>query len=138
MDEIKETTELNDAVTDTAEEIPESETPVAEESSPLEEDIKELKAGFAELSELESITELDNPVRYAALRDIGLSPSEAYLLTSRRIMKQDNRAHLTSTVPAAAKSPDIGLGKHEMAQLRDIFGDVSDAEIYNLYKKVTQ
>lgn len=132
MDETKDTA--------TQETVSATETEQAPPSAPdpLANDIEELKEGFSELSEIESITELDNPIRYAALRDIGLSPSEAYLLTSRKIAKQDNRSHLTASVPAAAKSPEIGLGKRELEELRDIFGNISDAEIYQLYKKVTK
>ena len=77
-------------------------------------------------------------MRYAALRDLGLSPAEAYILTSRRRMGYDNRSHLTSGVPTAARSPHRGLSSRELLEMRSIFGDMSDAEIHNLYKKVTK
>lgn len=44
-------------------------------SDTLSEDIEELRRDFPELRDIESVTELSNPIRYAALRDIGLSAS---------------------------------------------------------------
>ena len=105
--------------------------------SEVESDIEELRSVFPELAELGSITELKNPTRYAALRDMGLSVSEAYLATTPRVAQPDNRAHLTSSVPRGAKSPEGPMTKHQLKQARAIFGDMSDSEIYNLYKKVT-
>ena len=49
----------------------------------MENDIRQLHEEFTELRGKRSITELENPIRYAALRDMGLSPAEAYLATSR-------------------------------------------------------
>ena len=105
--------------------------------SEVDSDIEELRSVFPELAELGSITELKNPTRYAALRDMGLSVSEAYLATTPRVAQPDNRAHLTSSVPRGAKSPEGPMTKHQLKQARAIFGDMSDSEIYNLYKKVT-
>ena len=58
------------------------------------EDVKILSEEFSELEGLSDITELENPLRYAALRDLGLTPTEAYLATTRRKRERDNRAHL--------------------------------------------
>ena len=46
------------------------------------EDIAELCREFPELK-IDSLTELDNPLRYGALRDMGLTPTEAYLATRK-------------------------------------------------------
>lgn len=104
----------------------------------IDSDIKELKEEFPELSHITSITELQNSIRYAALRDLGLSPGEAYLLTSRRRATYDNRSHLTASVPASAKSPSSAMNHREMEEMRRLFGDISDSEIHKLYKKVTK
>ena len=100
-------------------------------------DLKELKGEFPELCGLEHISGLDNPMRYAALRDLGLSPREAYLATARR-QRADGRAHLSSAVPRGAGSPGGGMSARELAQAREIFSDMSDVEIRALYKKVTK
>ena len=49
-----------------------------------------------------------------------------------------SRAHLTSSVPRAARVPRGVLTKGEMAEIRSIFGDMDDAEIQRLYKRVTK
>jgi hypothetical protein len=99
-------------------------------------DVITLRAEFPELSGLSDVCELENPLRYAALRDLGLSPAEAYLATSRR-HKKDNRSHLHSTRTASYSSQG-SMSEAEMAAAREIFGDISDSEIRKLYKKVTK
>lgn len=101
----------------------------------VDNDLCELRAAFPEMAEAKSISELSNPTRYAALRDLGLSATEAYLATTPRLAG-DNRSHLTSGVPTAAKTPDLGMSRAEMEQVRGIFRGMSDAEIQKLYQKV--
>lgn len=101
------------------------------------EDLLSLKAEFPELSSLNDISELNNPLRYAALRDLGLSPAEAYLATAKRVPKRDNRAHL-SAVGTIAYAPHGSMTEAEMTAARELFSDISDAEIRKLYKKVTK
>ena len=52
--------------------------------------------------------------------------------------KESNRAHLTSSVPRAAKPPASALTKGELAEIRAIFRNLDDSEIQRLYKKVTK
>lgn len=52
--------------------------------------------------------------------------------------QKSNRAHLTSSVPRAARVPTGVLTKGEMAEIREIFGDMDDTEIQRLYKRVTK
>ena len=101
-------------------------------------DLAALKHEFSELSELESIGELENAARYGALRDLGLTPREAYLATAPRRPRTDNRAHLTSAVPAKAGSPDVGISARELSNARELFSGLSDSEIRSLYKRVTK
>ena len=117
---------------------PDGEAHDDEKTSITDNDLAELKEEFPELQGMESITELNNPIRYAALRDLGLSPAEAYILTSRKRIGYDNRSHLTTSVPSAARSPRGGMSARELEEARQIFGNISDAEIYRLYKKVTK
>ncbi len=131
-------------VSDMDEAIQEAEAVEAQSQGPsaaeqtVDEDIRTLREGFPELSELESITQLKNPTRYAALRDLGLSAEEAYLATSPRPRQPDNRAHLTSGVPAAAAPPASAMTKSQMAEARELFKGMSDAQIQKLYQKVTK
>ena len=100
-------------------------------------DLEELKREFRELSSLTDITELKNPLRYAALRDLGLTPAEAYLATNKRD-REDNRSHLTSRVPRRAASESRFMTDGELRLCRELFEDLSDSEIRKLYKKVTK
>lgn len=99
-------------------------------------DAEELIAQFPELSGIKDITELENPLRYAALRDLGLSAAEAYLATSPR-RKQDNRAHLRPTRSVAKASSQL-MSESEMSAARELFSDISDSQIRQLYKRVTK
>ena len=51
---------------------------------------------------------------------------------------ENNRSHLTSSVPRAAKAPIGTLTKGELAEIRALFTNLDDAEIQRLYKKVTK
>ena len=104
----------------------------------IEEDIRTLKREFAELSGLCSITELDNPIRYGALRDLGLSAAEAYLATRKTHRRSDNRAHLVTALPPMSSLPENAMTDRELEGAREIFSDISDTEIRKLYRKVTR
>lgn len=119
-----------------------AETKDAAESEPdyselLDSDMRELSAEFQPDGKIK-ITDLKNPVRYGALRDLGLTPKEAYLASGGRRERADNRAHLSSSVPRAMTSAFSEIPRSELEVARELFGDMSDSEIRNLYKKVTQ
>ena len=146
-----------EAVADTAESIPaaapEDAAPPREEvSTPAPEvaaedtpdyaalasaDLSALKEEFAHLTSLCSLAELPDPGRYGELRELGLTPKEAYLAIGGTVRRaSDNRAHLTSAVPrTSALGADLPTTE-QMAEARRIFTDLSDEQIYRLYKKV--
>jgi len=103
----------------------------------IESDLAELKAEFPELKSIGDITELNNPLRYAALRDLGLSPAEAYLATAKR-RSQDTRSHLKSAHGRSASAPTGMMSQYELATARELFPGMSDADLQRLYKKVTK
>ena len=103
-----------------------------------EQDMAELRKLFPALGGKTSITELDDPVRYAALRDLGLTPKEAYLATSEPQRRFDNRSHLTSAVPHGAGGGISQMSARELDEARELFSGLSDREIRRLYKKVTK
>ena len=55
-----------------------------------------------------------------------------------RVMAQENRAHLISSVPRAARVPTGIMTKSELREIREIFSNLDDMEIQRLYKKVTK
>ena len=48
------------------------------------------------------------------------------------------KAHLTNSVPRAAASPRGMMSPSELREARELFRDLTDAQINQLYKKVTQ
>ena len=103
----------------------------------LMDDLAELKEEFCELQGINDIAELHNPTRYAALRDLGLTPKEAYLATSVA-KKADTRSHLRGGVPHIAKSPVSSMTRREWQIARALFEDMTDSDIEKLYRKVTR
>lgn len=127
------------------EEIPTEQNEVAEEKSleketdyslVVEDDLESLRSQFPELEGINDILELKNPLRYAALRDLGLTPAEAYLATEGRSAQRDNRAHLKTSVPKSAANAAHEIPKRELEMARELFSDLSDREIHKLYRKV--
>ena len=102
------------------------------------DDMLELKRLFPALHGKESITEIDNPLRYAALRDLGLTPKEAYLATNAQTPAYDNRSHLRSAVPRGAATANDMLDSRALEAARELFSGLSDREIQRLYKKVSK
>lgn len=103
----------------------------------IKEDIAALKAEFPELGGINDITDLHNPLRYAALRDLGLSPAEAYLATAKRV-KTDTRAHLKSAHGRSAAPAGSSMSYAELATARELFPGKNDRELAHLYKRVTK
>ena len=101
------------------------------------EDLKELCREFPEIEGIKSLTEIKNPLRYAALRDLGLTPTEAYL-AARGKPVYDNRGHLAASVPRAAGTPRGFMPSGELNAARAIFRGMPDSEIQKLYQKVTK
>ena len=99
-------------------------------------DIKNaIETECAALSEIGLISNRD---RYIALRQMGLTSREAYILTGKNTASEISKAHLVSNVPSGASSPRGGMTGAEMEAARSLFEGLSDSEIQKLYKKVTR
>ena len=145
-DEIKEIEESEESSLQKDADIPkEADTPDTKEEDEKEDevdyealmksDLIALKREFKELMYLNDISQLENPLRYGALRDLGLTPAEAYL-ASCGTKRSDNRSHLYSSVPKRTQAPGTVMSESELNMARELFPNVSDAEIRRLYKKV--
>ena len=137
--EVIQTTDTENNVTDAevekADEI--ESTEAVDYEALVNSDIEALKSEFPELQDITDITDLNNPLRYAALRDLGLSPAEAYMATAKR-RTQDTRAHLRSAHGKSAAANVGMMSQYELATARDLFPGLSDLELQRLYKKVTK
>ena len=125
-----------EVVNEAEEHVVEVEPEMPDYSKIVEEDLRALKEEFAELASLKDIYELKNPIRYGALRDLGLTAKEAYLASGGMRSVSDNRAHLHSSVPKGATSPLGEIPRKEFEMARELFSDLSDGEIQKLYRKV--
>ena len=118
-----------------ADEVITDDTPTVDYEALIASDIEELKAEFPELRGIADITELNNPLRYAALRDLGLSPAESYMATAAR-RSQDTRAHLKSAHGRSAAISAGMMSQLELATARELFPGLNDSELQRLYKRV--
>ena len=107
----------------------------------MQEDLRALTAEFPDLAAMRSITDLPDPMRYATLRDLGLTPREAYLATlpvrPAPHARYDNRSHLHSTVPREARGATGAMDAQELARMRELFDGMDDASLQKLYRRVT-
>lgn len=103
------------------------------------EDLVILRREVSELSELSSLSALPDPARYGELRELGLTPTEAFFATAGRGRSerrtQESRAHLASSVGRAASTAGARLSAAELLEARDLFPSLSDREIEALYRR---
>lgn len=139
----------NDAVVENMES--EEKEPNADEESPdyerlAKEDLLEIKRLFPNLSSLSDIRELDNVTRFGELRDSGLSVKEAFIATNfNRILsslaekaaRSDGKSHLRSAIPSVSAPPANSMSAEQLHSARELFGNLTDKEIENLYKRVS-
>ena len=115
----------------------EAQIPVAEEDAAQSPDaLFELCEVYPELT-CENADALCNIERYRELRALGLSVEEAYRATSKRKVTSDSRSHLSVSVGGGGAPSSHGIPEPEMRSARELFSDMSDAEIRRLYKRVT-
>ena len=112
--------------------------PYAEYAAIEQQDLDELKREFPELGAVKRIIDLSNPLRYAQLRDLGLSAREAYLASSGTHQRGSGKGHLRGTVPKGAHVKDGSMSPSELRAARDLFGQLSDDELQRLYRRVTK
>ena len=121
-----------------------SEEPLADKQIPAPdyealaaEDLAEIHRLVPALEGVTHLAELPNAVRYAALRDTGLSVEEALWAACHAVVAgrapYDNRSHLRSSVPRGAAGNPAAMTASEMQAAKDLFGDLSEAEIERLY-----
>jgi hypothetical protein len=74
------------------------------------------------------------------MQDAELNPTDEDLqeITEAVSVTTDNRSHLTSSVPRAAKTPNGVITKAELKEIRELFSNMDDSEIQRLYKRVTK
>lgn len=100
-----------------------------------EDDLRELERAIPDMKINPAFTKGE---RYAQLRALGLTAKEAYFAVASSQPRVDNRAHLCTSVPRAARSPGGAMSPRELEAAREIFSGLSDRQIEDLYRKVTK
>ena len=97
-------------------------------------EIKRLDPTYAPASHL---CELPFARRFAALRDMGLSVTEALAAVTPRFSPHDTRSHLRASAPGGARTPSGLLSREELKAAKELFSDLSEGELHSLYRRVT-
>lgn len=112
-------------------------------------DLKELHALYPETKQYKHIKELPPEVLkvFGDQRDAGFSVKQAYAAANpdgirkdvatsvKKQAQHDTKAHLRSAVPKPSKSDGISMSKAELRELKELFPNLSTAEITKLYKQ---
>ena len=112
-------------------------------------DLKELHLAYPETQKYKHVRELPAEIlqKFGKYRELGLPAKEAYAAANpdgvradvaASVKKQamhDSKAHLQSTVPKSSKNDGVVMSKAELISWREMFPNMSDAEIKKLYKQ---
>ena len=99
-----------------------------------EDDMEELRKHFPEIAGISSIAELKGAEKYLKFRELGLSPTEAYLATGGGRIKERPRP----ASPVSVRRRDEGIPDRQLRMARELFSEMSDTEIQALYRRVTK
>ena len=102
-----------------------------------EEDLKEIRRLDPAYAALTHLGELPHAMRFAQLRDLGLTVEEALAASNPRFGRFDGREHLRPPTGRALTSAQEGMpGFRELEEARALFGDLDDRQIAALYRRV--
>lgn len=110
---------------------------VTDHATRAERDMAAIAARFPEM-EGKTLADLPSPRRYGELRELGLSPEEAYLATLPRPRERadSGKAHLRTTAPRRTVSRATSMSHAEMRAASELFPGMSGRDILSLYKRV--
>ena len=108
-----------------------------------ENDLAELKAIDPETAYYRHIGEMPGALRFAELRELGLSVEEAYYAVrgaadEKPLPDRGGRAHLHGSVPGRAASGGVGMTVGEIEAARRLFPNLPDREIASLFRRVNE
>lgn len=117
----------------------------------FKKDLEDIHTEFPEAKKYTHFTQFPNARRFAELMETGrVSAVEAFKLSHpdeavakivagvKQASLNDTKAHLHSSRPKPASSGAVHISKSEMDTYRDMFPDLSDAEIRKYHAKVTK
>ena len=113
-------------------------------------DLAEVHAAYPSTRGYTSVKQLPNFSEFARLRDLGVSPKQAYIAANpdavtaaaaeaaRQRSMNDGKWHLKPAVRKSSKDNSLVLSKKDMAMYRNTFPELSDKEILALYKQANK
>lgn len=113
-------------------------------------DLAAVHAAYPDTRGYDDVDKLPNAAEFKRLRDLGLSPKQAYIAANPDGVREsvaaatkqqslnDTKNHMKPAVSKGAKDNSIRLSKSEMAMYRDMFPEKSDKEILALYREATR
>ena len=113
----------------------------------MKEDLDEIHAAYPETRNLDSVMKFTNFREFGRLRDLGLSPKQAYIAShpdavmasvatsTKRQSLNETKNHLKPAVSKSSKDRSLTLTRREMAEYRELFPDLNDREIAALYRQ---
>lgn len=113
-------------------------------------DLAEVHSAYPSTRGYTSVKQLPNFSEFARLRDLGVSPKQAYIAanpdavtaaaaeSARQRSMNDGKGHLKPAVRKSSKDNSLVLSKKDMAMYRDTFPELSDKEILALYKQANK
>ncbi len=137
----EETSREQEPLADPMPEPGEEELPSPDYEAMEREDVAELHRLFPHLEGIQTLNDLPDAHRFATLREAGLTVEEAFWATSHKMAQHppyDNRSHLLSGVPRRASGNPITMTPEELGAAKDLFGDLTEAEIRRLWAKCRQ
>ncbi len=125
---------------------PAPETDPAQDESfrrQAEEDLAQLRLLDPETAAYRHLGEMPGAIRFAELRELGLSVEEAYYAVrganpEKPSPDRGGRAHLHASVPGRAASGGAGMTVGEIEAARRLFPGLPDREIASLYRRVNE
>lgn len=141
--------------TETVEKSDDAKKPVTAAKTVTEDDfardLATIQAEYPETRAYKNLRELPNVKRFAELMDTGkMTAVEAYRATHpkeigktiassvKQASLDDTKRHLHSSVPKKGADGGVFIPKAEMEMYREMFPDLSDAEIRKKYSKFTK
>ena len=108
-----------------------------------EEDLLKLKEVAPEAAAYGHLGEMPGAIRFAELRELGLSVEEAYYAVrgaagAKPLPDRGGRAHLHGSVPGRAATGGVGMTAGEIEAARRLFPGLPDREIASLYRRVNE
>lgn len=111
----------------------------------MAEDLAIIKSKYKVAEQFASVRNFPGVVEFARMRDAGVSPEKAFaashldlIISEARQPVADSKSHLRSSVPKGAKDTGVSIPSDELDLYHEMYPDLTDKQLENLYKRVTK